>query len=112
MLSFTLPKIKTAEVLHFRCFVCEHKYVSENQHFRFVPVRYGEVGRVLKPGGTFFLCNESDGDHAQDEKWTEKIPGMTIYKDTQLKTMLEQVGFRQVETHKNGKGWLCVTARK
>ena len=34
------------------------------------------------------------------------------YKDTQLKTMLEQVGFRQVETHKNGKGWLCVTARK
>lgn len=71
-----------------------------------------KLGRVLKPGGTFFLCNESDGDHAQDEKWTEKIPGMTIYKDTQLKTMLEQVGFRQVETHKNGKGWLCVTARK
>lgn len=67
---------------------------------------------MLKPGGTFFLCNESDGDHAQDEKWTEKIPGMTIYKATQLKTMLEQVGFRQVETHKNGKGWLCVTARK
>lgn len=67
---------------------------------------------MLKPGGTFFLCNESDGDHAQDEKWTEKIPGMTIYKDTQLKTMLEQVGFHQVETHKNGKGWLCVTARK
>ena len=77
-----------------------------------LPACFREVGRVLKPGGTFFLCNESDGDHAQDEKWTEKIPGMTIYKDTQLKTMLEQVGFRQVETHKNGKGWLCVTARK
>lgn len=77
-----------------------------------LPACFREVGRVLKPGGTFFLCNESDGDHAQDEKWTEKIPGMTIYKDTQLKAMLEQVGFRQVETHKNGKGWLCVTARK
>lgn len=77
-----------------------------------LPACFREVGRVLKPGGTFFLCNESDGDHPQDEKWTEKIPGMTIYKDTQLKTMLEQVGFRQVETHKNGKGWLCVTARK
>lgn len=50
-----------------------------------LPACFREVGRVLKPGGTFFLCNESDGDHAQDEKWTEKIPGMTIYKDTQLK---------------------------
>ena len=73
---------------------------------------FREVSRVLKPDGTFLICNECGGDNEKDEKWTEKIPGMTIYKDTQLKTMLEQVGFRQVETHKNGKGWLCVTARK
>ena len=37
--------------------------------------------------------------------------GMTIYKDTQLKAYLEQVGFHEVQIHKK-KGWLCVTARK
>ena len=71
----------------------------------------GEVSRVLKPGGTFLICNESNGDTDKDEKWTEIIGGMTIYKDTQLKAYLEQVGFHEVQIHKK-KGWLCVTARK
>lgn len=36
------PKIKTAaEPSLCRCFVGQHKYVAENQHFGFVPVRYG-----------------------------------------------------------------------
>ena len=37
---------------------------------------------------------------------------MTIYRDTELKAYLEQAGFRDVQVHKNEKGWLCVTARK
>ncbi len=44
-----------------------------------------EVRRVLKPGGTFLICNESNGDTDKDEKWTEIIGGMTIYKGSQLK---------------------------
>ena len=47
----------------------------------------------------------------KDKKWTELIGGMTIYKDTQLKTYLEQTGFHEVQIHKK-KGWLCVTAQK
>ena len=58
-----------------------------------------------------FICNESNGDTDKDEKWTKIINGMTIYKDTQLKAYLEQVGFHEVQIHKK-KGWLCVTARK
>ena len=73
---------------------------------------FREVCRVLKPGGTFLICNESNGDTDKDEKWTEIIGGMTIYRDTQLKAALEQAGFSHVEVHKNEKGWLCVTARK
>ena len=46
------------------------------------------------------------------EKWTERIEGMTIYKDTELKAALEQSGFRDVQIHKNQRGWLCVLARK
>ena len=76
-----------------------------------LPRCFREVWRVLKPGGTFFICNESNGDTDKDEKWTKIINGMTIYKDTQLKAYLEQVGFHEVQIHKK-KGWLCVTARK
>lgn len=73
---------------------------------------FQEVYRVLKSGGMFLICNECGGDKAGDEKWTEKIGGMTIYKDKRLQELLEQAGFHAVQTHKNKKGWLCVTARK
>ena len=66
----------------------------------------------MLPGGTLLICNESNGDTDKDEKWTEIIGGMTIYRDTQLKAALVQAGFSHVEVHKNEKGWLCVTARK
>ena len=77
-----------------------------------LPQGFREVYRVLKPGGTFLICNECGGDNAQDEKWTEKINGMTIYKDTELQDFLEQAGFDDIQIHKNPKGWLCVTAQK
>ena len=40
---------------------------------------FSEVNRVLKSGGTFLICNESDGTNASDEKWTKIIGGMKIY---------------------------------
>ena len=73
---------------------------------------FREVHRVLKPDGTFLICNECGGDNEKDEKWTEKIDGMTIYKDVQLKDMVEQAGFRNIQIHKREKGWLCITAQK
>ena len=76
-----------------------------------LPQCFREVWRVLKSGGTFLLCNESNGDTDKDEKWTEIIGGMTIYKDIELKSCLEQAGFFDVQIHKK-KSWLCVTARK
>ncbi len=72
---------------------------------------FREVFRVLKPGGTFLICNESNGDTDRDDKWAKIIGGMTIYKDIELKAYLEQAGFHEVQIHKK-KSWLCVTARK
>ena len=77
-----------------------------------LPRCFGEVFRVLRPGGTFFICNECSGDTGKDVKWTEMIDGMTIYRDSQLRETLEQSGFHDVRIHKNNKGWLCVTAKK
>ena len=73
---------------------------------------FREVYRVLKPGGVFFICNEANGETTKDDKWTQIIDGMTIYTDTALKEYLEKAGFCQIQSHKNKKGWLCVTAQK
>ena len=72
---------------------------------------FREVYRVLKPDGIFFICNEANGDTDKDKKWTEIIGGMTIYKDAELKTYLEQAGFHDAQIHKK-KSWLCITAQK
>ena len=72
---------------------------------------FREVYRVLKPSGTFLICNEC-GDPEKYSKWTEIIDGMTVYRDTELQAALEQAGFQHVQTHSNKMGWLCVTAQK
>ena len=59
---------------------------------------------MLKPGGTFFICNEANGETAKDDKWTQIINGMTIYTDADLKVYLEQAGFYKIQSHKNKKG--------
>ena len=76
-----------------------------------LPRCFREVFRVLKPGGTFLICNECS-DPVKDSKWPEIINGMTVYRDTQLKDTLEQAGFRDVQIRRNKMGWICVTARK
>lgn len=77
-----------------------------------LPQCFREVYRVLKPGGTFLICNESSGDTDKDEKWTEIIGGMTIYSGDELKTFLKNAGFCNVQIHKNKMGWFCVTGQK
>ena len=73
---------------------------------------FREVRRVIKPGGTFFICNESNGETNKDDKWVEKVGGMTIYTAAQILTALEQAGFSDGHVARNDKGWICVTARK
>ena len=77
-----------------------------------LPKCFQEVYRVLKPGGTFLICNESNGDTDKDEKWTEIIGSMTIYRDVELKAAMQEAGFMNIQIHKNPKDWLCVIGRK
>ena len=73
---------------------------------------FREVYRVLKPGGSFFICNESNGESSKDDKWTNIIACMTIYTGKQLQNILQNAGFTSIRTEKNDKGWLCVNAEK
>ena len=66
---------------------------------------------MLKPGGTFLIRNEGNGETDTDEKWTDTIGDMTIYKGTELKTYLDQTVFHDIQIHKT-KSWLCVTGNK
>ena len=52
-----------------------------------LPQCFREVYRVLKPGGTFLICNESSGDTDKDKKWTEIIGGMTIFAVSRIGVM-------------------------
>ena len=73
---------------------------------------FREVWRVLKPGGTFLICNEVNGDTDKDKKWTEIIDGMTIYKDTELKAYLEHLEDIKKRDHKRAFVTLRYTKAK
>ena len=72
-----------------------------------------EVNRVLKNGGTFLICNESDGTNDADEKWTKLIDGMKIYTSDQLIAALKEAGFTEIKTYSNTKNhWISIVATK
>ena len=74
---------------------------------------FSEVNRVLKDGGTFLICNESDGMNASDDKWTKIIDGMKIYNCDQLITALKEAGFMEIKPYADAKNhWLCIVATK
>lgn len=64
---------------------------------------FQEVWRVLKPGGTFMIVNESDGRNTKDEKWAGIIDGMRIFTQERLTQYLKDAGFSQIAAHVNRK---------
>ena len=77
-----------------------------------IQVAFQQVYRVLKNGGTFLICNESNGKNTKDEKWTGIIQGMTIYTSGQIEKALKNAGFSKIEVDQNKKDWLCLVCKK
>lgn len=73
---------------------------------------FSQVYRVLKSGGKFMICNESDGTNEKDEKWTNTIKGMTIYDEKQLCDLLMNAGFKIVSIDNTTSHWICIIAEK
>ena len=73
---------------------------------------FSQVYRVLKAGGKFMICNELDGSSEKDEKWTNLIQGMRVYKEKELTDLLLTVGFKNLAIEHNSKNWICIIAEK
>ena len=74
---------------------------------------FTQVARVLKPGGLFLICNESDGTDAASKKFEAIIDGMKCYTAAELEAALRKAGFSEVRADHHGKkSWITVLAKK
>lgn len=65
---------------------------------------FGEVKRVLKPGGIFLIGTESNGSDNIPMKISEKLINMTVYNDKELCQYLENNGYSQITAYlRNGR---------
>ncbi len=74
---------------------------------------FAQVARILKPGGYFMICNESDGTDATSLKYEKIIDGMKNYTADTISEALKSSGFRDIKCeHHPSKPWITVLARK
>ena len=74
---------------------------------------FAQVAKVLKPGGYFMICNESDGTDPTSLKFEQIIDGMKNYTAEEIETALRAAGFSEVTSdHHPSKPWITVLAKK
>ena len=74
---------------------------------------FGEVAKVLKPGGYFLICNESDGADTTGLKFEKIIDGMKCHTPEGIESALVKAGFSKVKIyHHKSKPWITVVAKK
>ena len=74
---------------------------------------FSRVAGVLKPGGYFMICNESDGTDAASLKFEKIIEGMKNYTAEDITAALKEAGFSKVKAdHHKNKPWLTVLAKR
>ena len=74
---------------------------------------FGEVCRVLKPGGVFLIVNESDGEDEASQKFEKIIDGMKTYTGKQIEEALLEAGFSNIRCDRHeSHPWLTVVAEK
>lgn len=65
---------------------------------------FGEIKRVLKPGGIFLIGMESNGSDTFIMKMSEKLIDMTAYNDRELKGFLEKNEYSDITIYlRDGK---------
>ena len=74
---------------------------------------FAQVAKVLKPGGCFLICNESDGTDPTSVKFEKIIDGMKNHTVEEIEAALRAAGFSEVTSdHHPSKPWITVLAKK
>ena len=74
---------------------------------------FSQVAKILKDGGYFMICNESDGTDKTSKKFESIIDGMRCYTPAEITEALKAAGFSEVTSdHHPSKPWITVIARK
>ena len=74
---------------------------------------FKQVAKIVKPGGYFMICNESDGTDATSLKYEKIIDGMKNHTVKEIEDALKSAGFSEVKSdHHPSKPWITVLARK
>ena len=74
---------------------------------------FSQVAKILKPGGYFLICNESDGTDAVSLKFEKIIDGMKNYTVEEIEAALREAGFSKVKAdHHKKNPWIAVLAKK
>lgn len=74
-----------------------------------LPRTFGEVARVLKPGGIFLICCEMS--NPENRTWSDRIEGMTIHAPETLAALAREAGFTDIAIDRGRREHCCITAR-
>ena len=74
---------------------------------------FSQVAKILKDGGYFMICNESDGKDKTSKKFESIIDGMRCYTIDEISAALKSSGFSKIQSdHHPEKAWVTIIARK
>ena len=106
--------IATVNRMPFRDEVIDLATAFETVYFWPGPLEsFREVYRVLTPGGTFLIVNETDGFSESDDRRQDRTEDMVIYTKDDLCEYLREAGFRDLTVDEDRANHnLCIICRK
>ena len=70
---------------------------------------FSQVANVMKDGGYFMICNESDGKDKTSKRFESIIDGMRCYTPAEITAALKTAGFSEVKSaHHPSKPWILL----
>ena len=74
---------------------------------------FREIYRVLKKGGSFIICNETDGKDLTGRSYQMMIQNMKAYQMEEIERQLKKAGFKNIQTyHHETKPWITLIGEK